>query len=357
MSFQYKFSYTSRLAQHCHILWTADEFSNGQLSVPAFQKALVLNLPLSSFNRNLAPLRYGRFYPVEILKTSQDLPARLFRVTEIDSMKFTADFNHPLAGKESTLEITSFQIKSHAVGKLTMLLEWAGIDSPLNDQETDYSVPHGFDRNDPSDDAVFYQNPRKVIHVDQTCLSRITALYGNLIATDDAILDLMSSWRSHLPPHIQSVTGLGMNAAEMADNAQLHSQVVHDLNRSPKLPFNDGVFHAVVNTVSVEYLTEPYEVFSEVRRVLKPGGLVIVSFSNRYFPPKTIRLWTELHPAERPGWVLQVLKAAGFSGLHCRVEQGLQRSSEDRYAGQVEEMDPLFAVWGRRGYHLRGEHT
>ncbi len=347
MAIHYTLSYTSRLARHRHIIWTADLYSPGQASVPDFKNALVLNIPESSFNQHMAPLKYGRFYPAQILRSSMNPPAGLFRVTGIDGREFTADFNHPLAGKDITLEEVSLQSEHTPVGNPPMLLEWAGIDSPLNDRDTDFSIPHAFDRTDSSDDEIFYGKPRKVIHVDHTCVSRISALYGELITPQDSVLDLMSSWRSHLPAQAQTGSGLGMNAGEMEDNPQLRTHVVHNLNRSPHLPFNDSVFDAVVNTVSIEYLTEPHQVFADVRRVLKPGGLVVITFSSRYFPPKAVRFWTELHPAERLGWVLQLLHGAGFSDLHCQVERGLRRSPDDRYAGEVEEMDPLFAVWGK----------
>jgi hypothetical protein len=295
----------------------------------------------------MAPLKFGRFYPSRVLETSVDLPGDIFRIIGFDSMDVTADFNHPLAGKETTLVKDSCNFENLPVGTPQILLDWAGIEAPLDKQDTDYSMPGAFDRKDSCDDAVFYERPRKDIHIDQTCVLRITALYDDLLRTDDSILDLMSSWRSHLPDKAHMVTGLGLNAAEMQDNPQLRSHVIHDLNRNSGLPFDDSSFHAVVNTVSIEYLSAPRQVFTEVRRVLKPGGLVIVTFSNRYFPPKTATFWTLLHPADRIGWALQLLHAAGFSDLFCLVERGQKRSDDDRYAGQVEEMDPLFAVWGR----------
>jgi hypothetical protein len=147
----------------------------------------------------MAPLTYGRFYPAQIVNVSAEPPAGMFRVIGISRKEFTADFNHPLAGKETKLESVKLQTDISAMGNPHMLLEWAGIDAPLNDQDTDYSIPHAFDRDDPSDDEIFYENPRKVIHVDPTCVSRITALYTDLIRPEDTVLDLMSSWRSHLP--------------------------------------------------------------------------------------------------------------------------------------------------------------
>ncbi len=347
MPVKQKLSFTSCLGQHCHILWTDDQHAGHHVSVHSFKKELVITLPPSSFDLNMTPLKYGRFYPVEILKGSFNSSAKIFRITGIDERSFTIDFNHPLAGKKVRIKTTSCRDESSAVGEPLLLLEWAGMDAPLNKRDTDYSILHAYDRTDSSDDTIFYEKPRNVTHVDQTCISRIRALYSSMLHDADSVLDLMSSWRSHLPEKILRATGLGMNSLEMKDNPQLHAHVVHDLNANPELPFDDGVFHAVVNTVSIEYLIEPERIFAEVRRILKPGGLFIVTFSNRYFSPKAIRLWTELHPAERLGWVLQLLSKAGFSDLHSQVERGLQRSRDDRYAGQIEEMDPLFAAWGR----------
>lgn len=209
-------------------------------------------MTLSSFNQNTAPLKYGRFYPARILKTSLHLPAGFFRVKAIDGKEFAADFNHPLAGKKMAVKKASLQSESPVIGKPQMLLEWAGIDAPLDEKNTDFSIPQAFDRKNPSDDSFFYKQPRKAIRVDQTCVSRIKKLYSDLVKPENEVLDLMSSRSSHLPQQKQRVTGLGMNPLEMADNPQLNSYVVHDLNRNPDLPFNDGGVDVVVNTVSIE---------------------------------------------------------------------------------------------------------
>ncbi len=143
----------------------------------------------------------------------------------------------------------------------------------------------------------------------------------------------MSSWRSHLPhAGLGHVTGLGMNAAEMADNPQLDTWLVHNLNREPRLPFDDASFDAVVCAVSVQYLVEPVAVFTDVGRVLVPGGPLVVSFSNRCFPTKAVAIWLangdEIHRALVRGY----LEQAGFAGV---VDE--RRPSSD---------DPLFVVWG-----------
>ncbi len=172
-----------------------------------------------------------------------------------------------------------------------------------NGKPTDFFAPESFDRGDTSDDRLFYQKPRFVQRIDARAIETIRSLYGRLIPEGSRVLDLMSSWTSHLPEELEtrSVEGLGLNADELAANHRLRRHVVQDLNRETRLPFDDGAFDAAVCTVSVEYLTRPFEIFDEMTRVLAPGGIFVVTFSNRWFPPKAIRVWTELHPFERMG--------------------------------------------------------
>jgi ubiquinone/menaquinone biosynthesis C-methylase UbiE len=79
---------------------------------------------------------------------------------------------------------------------------------------------------------------------------------------------------------------MGMNEEELQRNPVLTEFVVKDLNVDPKLPYGDDSFDVITNVVSVDYLTRPLEIFQEMHRVLKPGGLAIMSFSNRCFPTK-----------------------------------------------------------------------
>ena len=148
-----------------------------------------------------------------------------------------------------------------------------------------------YQRIDDSDDSNFYSIERKVVHLEQGAIEALRKRYSELLPSGARVLDLMSSWRSHLPGGLGEVIGLGMNAAEMEDNPQLGSFVIHDLNKDPTLPFAEGAFDAVVCAVSVQYLTRPLEVFTECRRVLRPGGVCVVSFSNRCFLIKAVRVW------------------------------------------------------------------
>lgn len=150
--------------------------------------------------------------------------------------------------------------------------------------------PGFFDRSDPTGDDRFYDAPRLVTHIDDRAIAAVGALYAELGLTGD-VLDLMSSWISHFVDAPRSLTALGMNETELAANEMASAHVVHDLNVDPTLPFEDGSFDAVTCCVSVDYLTRPIEVFGDVARVLRPGGIFVCTFSNRCFPTKAIRGW------------------------------------------------------------------
>jgi SAM-dependent methyltransferase len=168
-------------------------------------------------------------------------------------------------------------------------------------------------RIDESDDELFYENPRFVVHIDDRAIADVSEIYGRLLPQHGEILDLMSSWRSHLPEILdpRRVVGVGLNRAEMADNPTLTDIVIHNVNRQPKLPFEDASFDGAVMTVSVQYLTHPIEVFAEVGRVLKCRSPFIVTFSNRMFPTKAIALWQMANEQQRPEIVKQYFAQAG----------------------------------------------
>jgi SAM-dependent methyltransferase len=163
-------------------------------------------------------------------------------------------------------------------------------------------LPHElFQRLDESPDADFYREPRLVTHIDDATIAALTQVYRELVPPDASVLDLMSSWVSHLPPEAEyaRVVGLGMNRIELAENPRLTSFLVHDLNRCPELPFADATFDAVLNAVSVQYLTKPVEVFASVGRVLRRGGIHVVATSHRMFPTKAVGAWHSLGPGDR----------------------------------------------------------
>ena len=201
--------------------------------------------------------------------------------------------------------------------------------------------PEFFRREDESPDAMFYVEPRLLVHIDDYAIAAAGDLYAELLPANAALLDLMSSYKSHLPPALAParLVGVGMNEVELRNNDQLTEHLVTDLNRDPALPFGDGEFDGAVVTVSVQYMTQPVEIFREVGRVLKPGAPFIVTYSNRMFPTKAVRIWRALDDRERAALIGTYFRHAGCFG---------DVTAEDRTAPDGPPHDPLFAVWARR---------
>ncbi|NMF84783.1 class I SAM-dependent methyltransferase [Nodosilinea sp. P-1105] len=169
---------------------------------------------------------------------------------------------------------------------------------------------------DDSSDTFFYDVPRLVTHVDDGFIQRLTDLYRQRLVPQGHIFDMMSSWVSHLPEDVGFawVEGHGMNAAELAENPRLDHYFVRNLNENPILPLDDQSFDAVLNAVSVQYLQQPEAVFSEIYRILKPGGIAIVSFSNRMFYQKAIAAWRDATEPQRVELVKHYFRSVpGFS--------------------------------------------
>jgi SAM-dependent methyltransferase len=199
--------------------------------------------------------------------------------------------------------------------------------------------PDAYARDDESPDPLFYALPRKVVHLDPGALGALGRLYAEVLLPRGRVLDLMSSWRSHLPPELDGceVVGVGLNAEEMADNPHLTRHVVHDVNRDPRLPLDDAEFDGAACAVSIQYVLHPVRLFREVRRVLRPGAPFVVSFSNRCFPTKAVAVWLATTDEQHVVLVRSYFEAAG-GWTDVTVER---RSPVDD--------DPLYAVWARAG--------
>jgi len=194
-----------------------------------------------------------------------------------------------------------------------------------------------FEPADRTPDGEFYSWPRLVTHIDDRAIAAVGTLYAELGLVGD-VLDLMGSWVSHFRTPPARLTVLGMNADELAANPCATVAVVHDLNVDPRLPFPDSSFDAVVCCVSVDYLTGPVEVFTDVARVLHPGGPFVCTFSDRCFPSKAIRGWLYANDDERCAIVERYFHLAGAWG-----EPHRERRTPASYSG-----DPLLAVWAHR---------
>jgi hypothetical protein len=169
--------------------------------------------------------------------------------------------------------------------------------------------------------GAFYLPPRLVTHIDDGAIAALTEYYRKLLPPGGAVLDLMSSWVSHLPPELdlRECVGQGMNEAELAANPRLSRWFVQDLNRETSLPLDAAAFDAALCCVSVQYLTQPVAVFAEVRRVLRPGAPFIVSFSNRCFWTKAVAIWRSLDIQHHAGLVSHYAQRAGFAAVEAQV--------------------------------------
>lgn len=197
--------------------------------------------------------------------------------------------------------------------------------------------PGAFARQDDGDDLDFYAPARLVHHIDDAAVAALGTFYGAMLRPDGVILDLMSSWVSHLPEdlRIAELIGHGMNAQELAANPRLDRWFIQDLNRETILPVADHSCDAVLCCVGVQYLQQPIEVFADIRRILRPGAPFITSFSNRCFPTKAVAIWRSLDTGGHAALVRLYMERAGFGGIKIDV-------LADGVWG-----DPLIAVTGR----------
>lgn len=339
-------------------------FSPGEV-IPPYAKRQVFDIPSHQFERprlnghRIDPRR-GRFYPKGLLKGLAGIyPGNMepFRCAGVNGSKLSVDLNHPLADRATGLQVTVVDVRDKESDRGGRLTDWMetitngpGMQGRFGEEPTDFFSDAPFVRSDENKDTIFYAKPRLVTHVDSQAQAIIKALYGRYLRPGMHVLDLMCSWRSHVPESLPlgSLVGLGLNAEEMADNPQLTGHVVHDLNTEARLPFEDGRFDAVICTVSVEYMTRPFEVFRDVARIVKPEGLFIHTFSNRWFPPKAISLWETLNEFERMGLVSEYFLESGcYDNLKTYSARGWPRPETDRYYPDMLMADPVYAVMGQ----------
>jgi hypothetical protein len=298
-----------------------------------------------------APPLIGRHYPRGLLNEFPRRDLRPFRVLAVDAASVLADFNPPLAGIPCTVEakiVAGASTQSQPWRNADQFLfSGPGMQAALPEADIDFFAGTPFARADESDDTRFYERERLVDHLDAPTRAELSRVYRRFLRPDMAVLDLMASWNSHLPDDLDlAVTGLGMNEGELGHNPRLSARVVHDLNKSPAMRFADASFDAALCALSIEYLMWPLDVVRDVARALKPGAPFVIAFSDRWFPPKAIRLWSELHPFERLGLVTDYLRLSGmFERIETESLCGLPPPNESHHRPFA---DPLFVVAGYR---------
>ena len=303
--------------------------------------------------------RYGRFYPQGFFHGLQGIVREALepaRITALDEQTMRVDLNHPLARFPFKVVCRVHRVLpgsdmrgGRCSSPLDALLSYPGLAAPVQDgTDTCFGdAGHGMARMDEREDRLFYSSSRFVQHLDVHALDTVKALYARLLPGEAEVLDLMASYDSHLQGcSLRKLYALGMNAEELQANRSATAQVVQDLNQENTLPFGDASLDAVVCTASVEYLVQPRRVFAEVLRVLRPGGVFVLTFSNRWFPTKAVNVWGELHEFERVGMVTQWLQQAGFDRLNSFSSRGWLRPKNDPHYGQMTVSDPVYAAWG-----------
>ncbi|KMZ58996.1 Methyltransferase-like [Zostera marina] len=201
-----------------------------------------------------------------------------------------------------------------------------------------------FTRYDESSDSSFYSQPRFVTHIDDPSIAALTKFYSKMFPPTNTpgvcLLDLCSSWVSHYPAGYmqERIAGMGMNEEELKKNPVLTEYCVQDLNVNPKLPFDDNSFDVVTNVVSVDYLTKPIDVFREMQRILKPGGLAIMSFSNRCFWTKAISIWTSTSDVDH----------AFIVGSYFHYAGGYEPPAAKDISPNPGRTDPMYVVYSRK---------
>jgi hypothetical protein len=180
--------------------------------------------------------------------------------------------------------------------------------------------PDAFAKEDPEDDAAFYAVPRLVTHIDAPAIAALTDFYRQTLPAGGVLLDLMSSWVSHLPPEVAygKIIGHGMNAEELAANPRLDRWFVQDLNKEPALPLAEASLDGAMICVGVQYLQQPLPVLKSLARVLRPGAPLAISWSNRCFPTKAVAIWRGVGPRGHAQLIDLYLQRAGFLGIGRR---------------------------------------
>lgn len=342
----------------------SESYIPGKL-VHGFRPRKIKEIPRSSFKKfkmagNIVEPMAGRFYPYAKLsghpgiRTTDARPA--FRVLDASSSDITVDFNHPLA--KHHLEVAARVMRVYPKGRgRSKLPDWIeeacvmgpGMQARAEDRRTSFDAPYAAQRLIEGDDALYYTAGYAAPELDTVALGFLREEFSKRANPGAKVLDLMAGGRTHLEDGLDvHVTGLGLNEREMEANPRLAEHVVHDLNKETKLPFEDGSFDMVMNSLSAGYMTAPAATVAEAHRILADGGTFAVAFSDRHINDKATVLWTELHDFERMGLVLDALIEAGFKNCRTLSIRNWGRPEDDPLYAETWDSDPVFLVSGEK---------
>ncbi|MDJ0624054.1 MAG: methyltransferase domain-containing protein [Desulfocapsaceae bacterium] len=299
--------------------------------------------------------RQGRWYPKGYLTNVAGVfpqTTEPMRLVDVNDEWITADLNHPLAGRDLRIYLQIVEMSPGRKERGERCSDWIseasengpGMQLFPEEGEIDFAESGAMERLSQSDDTYFYKQPRLVDHVDAQAREHLYQFCSSIIAKEMRVLDLMSSVQSHLPP-CRKLTGLGMNEAELQANPSLTDYLVHDLNLQPQLPYHESSYDAVCCHLSFEYLLYPSIVLAECARVLKENGVLLISFSNRWFPEKVTKIWQMLHDFERLGYVMKHVSEY-YTDIRTFSYRNWPRPYNDPHFFKVQTSDPLYIVTG-----------
>ncbi|XP_073034299.1 uncharacterized protein [Primulina eburnea] len=301
--------------------------------------ASMLGIRLQYRPRNLAGVNFSCLPAFTFISVPQ-FSARIngFKASRRVLIRAGLPFFSQLMNMAGNLASKSFIASARQKGAIEKVLENVEWPEKFPFKEEDFL------RFDESPDTVFYDNPRFVTHIDDPAIAALTKYYSTNFPPSDtpgvAVLDMCSSWVSHYPKGYKQsrIVGMGLNEQELKKNPVLTEYVVQDLNVNPKLPFEDNAFDVITNVVSVDYLTKPLDVFKEMSRILKPGGLAIMSFSNRCFWTKAISIWTSTGDADH----------AMIVGAYFHYAGGFEPPKAVDISPNPGRTDPMYVVYSRK---------
>jgi SAM-dependent methyltransferase len=341
-------------------------YKAGEFLEDQYQQSNLKTIPKYKFNRDtrgMLPIipAVGRFYPrglIEGVAGCFKEDQRAFRMLNITENSLDIDLNHPLAKFPLQISATITDIfdghrqNGGRCNDVVELLtnEGQGLQTLLESGSSDYFSAMPFTRLIENDDAEFYAKIEAKDPVDLTAIAELQEFYSPSLKDNMQVLDLMAGFNSYLPEGLKAhVIGLGVNEKELKDNTRLESYQQHDLNKEPVLPFKDQQFDTIMCSFAIEYMTQPFEVFKQVARILKPGGSFCIAFSDRFFKQKAISIWDDIHPFERMGVVLEYFRQTeGFSDLQCESIRGKIRHEEDPFISKTAYSCPMFMIKGTR---------
>ncbi len=341
-------------------------YKAGDLIDSEYNSSHIQTISMSQFNRYYSGRiaiepAIGRFYPRGMIEGVADcfkMDNRPFRVLDKTEDTLTIDLNHPLAKfpLKLTATITDiFDANQQNGGRCNDIAETITTNGPgfqvLSETPYDFSQGMPFIRKIEEDDGLFYDPIETAVPVDQVAIEQLQQFYSQYLKDNSTVLDLMAATDSYIPDTLNNIdlTGLGVKKEDLKSNKQLNHSILHNINTQPELPFEDQSFDAVICSFGIEYITQPIKLFEQVARILKPEGVFLVAFSDRFFDKKAIALWDDLHSFERMGLVLEYFRQSNqFEDLQCQSIRGLVRHEEDPFINKTAFSCPMFMLSGKK---------